>query len=127
MAAVFAVFPALLARQGQPAGSLSGGEQQMLSVARAMIRQPRLVLLDEPIAGVNPTLAESIAAHLHRLCSEGTTFLIIEHNMDLIARLCNPVIVMAQGARLTEGGFAEVAADPRVQDAYMGQRHRAAC
>ena len=84
---------------------------------------PRLILLDEPIAGVNPTLANEIAAHLESLArEEGLTFLVIEHNMDMIARLCRPVIVMTEGRRLTEGTFAEVASDPRVQAAYMGER-----
>jgi ABC-type branched-subunit amino acid transport system ATPase component len=105
-----------------PAEALSGGQKKLLELGRALMAQPRLVLLDEPIAGVNPSLAEEIADHLRRLRDEGTTFLVIEHHMDLIARLCDPVIVMAEGARLTEGGFAEVAADPAVQEAYMGKR-----
>ncbi len=109
------------------ASALSGGQKKLLEIGRALMARPRLVLLDEPIAGVNPALAEDIAAHLRTLRDEGTTFLVIEHHMDLIARLCDPVVVMAAGARLTEGSFAAVAADPAVQDAYMGQRHRAAC
>ena len=84
--------------------------------------RPRLILLDEPIAGVNPSLAETIAHHLRDLRDEGMTFLIIEHHMDLIARLCDPVIVMAEGRHLTCGAFADIAADPRVQQAYMGVR-----
>ena len=83
---------------------------------------PKLILLDEPIAGVNPTLANQIAEHLKDLCAEGITFLVIEHHMDMIARLCDPVIVMAEGRHLAQGSFAEVAADERVQDAYMGRR-----
>src|SRR5205823_4373905 len=74
------------------------------------------------IAGVNPTLASEIAEHLHALRAEGMTFLIIEHHLDLIARLCRPVIVMAEGRHLAEGAFAEIAGDPRVQEAYMGRR-----
>ncbi len=83
---------------------------------------PRLILLDEPIAGVNPTLANEIAGHLQALRADGITFLIIEHHLDMIARLCDPVIVMAEGRHLAEGGFAALAADPRVQEAYMGRR-----
>ena len=105
-----------------PASELSGGQKRLLEIGRALMARPKLVLLDEPVAGVNPTLAETIAGHLRELRDEGVTFLVIEHHMDLIARLCDPVIVMAEGARLTEGSFVEVAADPRVQEAYMGAR-----
>ena len=107
-----------------PAATLSGGQKKLLEIGRALMTDPRLILLDEPIAGVNPTLANEIAAHLEALAAEGgLTFLVIEHNMDLIARLCRPVIVMTEGRRLAQGTFAEVAADPRVQAAYMGERH----
>ena len=106
----------------QSAASLSGGQKKLLEIGRALMAQPRLGLLDAPIAGVNPTLAEEIAGHLRALRDEGTTFLVIEHHMDLIARLCDPVICMAEGRRLAEGSFAQVAEDPRVQEAYMGRR-----
>jgi branched-chain amino acid transport system ATP-binding protein/neutral amino acid transport system ATP-binding protein len=112
----------LLAVANNPAGALSGGQKKLLEIGRALMADPRMILLDEPIAGVNPTLAGEIAEHLRTLCDEGITFLVIEHHMDMIARLCDPVIVMAEGARLTEGSFAEVAADPAVQEAYMGSR-----
>jgi branched-chain amino acid transport system ATP-binding protein/neutral amino acid transport system ATP-binding protein len=105
-----------------PASDLSGGQKKLLELGRALMTDPRLVLLDEPIAGVNPTLAGEIAEHLQALRAEGLTFLIIEHHLDLIARLCRPVIVMAEGRHLAEGAFAEIAADPRVQEAYMGRR-----
>jgi ABC-type branched-subunit amino acid transport system ATPase component len=106
-----------------PASALSGGQKKLLEIGRALMTDPRLVLLDEPIAGVNPTLANEIAAHLESLAGEeGLTFLVIEHNMDMIARLCRPVVVMTEGRRLAQGTFAEVAADPRVQAAYMGER-----
>jgi len=106
-----------------PAATLSGGQKKLLEIGRALMTDPRLILLDEPIAGVNPTLANEIAAHLEALAAEGgLTFLVIEHNMDLIARLCRPVIVMTEGRRLAQGTFAEVAAEPRVQAAYMGER-----
>ena len=113
----------LLRVANDPAATLSGGQKKLLEIGRALMTDPRLVLLDEPIAGVNPTLANEIAAHLEALAAEGgLTFLVIEHNMDLIARLCRPVIVMTEGRRLAQGTFAEVAADPRVQAAYMGER-----
>jgi ABC-type branched-subunit amino acid transport system ATPase component len=85
---------------------------------------PKLIMLDEPIAGVNPTLAGEIGEHLLALRDEGLTFLIIEHHLDVIARLCAPVLVMAEGRAIARGSFAEVAADPRVQEAYMGRRWR---
>ncbi len=107
---------------GQPAEALSGGQKKLLEIGRALMARPKMILLDEPIAGVNPSLAEEIADHLRRLRDEGITFLIIEHHMDLIARLCDPVIVMAEGATLTEGSFSQVANDPVVQEAYLGRR-----
>jgi branched-chain amino acid transport system ATP-binding protein/neutral amino acid transport system ATP-binding protein len=106
----------------QPAASLSGGQKKLLEIGRALMTAPKMILLDEPIAGVNPTLAEEIADQIRQLRDDGITFLVIEHHMDLIARLCDPVIVMAEGRRLTEGGFSEIAADPVVQEAYMGRR-----
>ena len=112
----------LLRVANDPAGALSGGQKKLLEIGRALMARPRLVLLDEPIAGVNPTLAEEIAEHLRALRHDGITFLVIEHHMDLIARLCDPVIVMAEGRTLTSGAFAEVAANRDVQDAYMGSR-----
>ena len=105
-----------------PASALSGGQKKLLELGRALMTDPRLILLDEPIAGVNPTLAREIGSHLESLRDEGYTFLIIEHHLDVIARLCDPVIVMAGGRHLAEGTFAEVAADERVQEAYMGTR-----
>ena len=105
-----------------PAAALSGGQKKLLEIGRALMTAPRLVLLDEPIAGVNPTLGREIGEHLRRLRGDGITFLIIEHHLDVIARLCDPVIVMAEGRHLAQGSFAELAADPRVQEAYMGRR-----
>jgi branched-chain amino acid transport system ATP-binding protein/neutral amino acid transport system ATP-binding protein len=105
-----------------PAAALSGGQKKLLELGRALMTDPKLVLLDEPIAGVNPALAGEIGAHLATLRGEGFTFLIIEHHLDVIARLCDPVIVMAEGRHLAQGTFAQVAADERVQEAYMGVR-----
>jgi ABC-type branched-subunit amino acid transport system ATPase component len=81
-----------------------------------------MILLDEPIAGVNPSLARDIGEILRAIVADGVTLLLIEHQMDMIARLCDHVIVMAEGRRMTEGSFTEVAADRAVQDAYMGRR-----
>jgi ABC-type branched-subunit amino acid transport system ATPase component len=112
----------LLRLGNAPAATLSGGQKKLLEIGRALMAKPRMILLDEPVAGVNPSLAEEIAHHLRSLRDEGMTFLVIEHHMDIVAQLCDPVVVMAEGRVLTEGSFAEVAADPAVQEAYMGRR-----
>ena len=105
-----------------PVVALSGGQKKLVEIGRALMTEPRLVLLDEPMAGVNPTLAEEIAGHLQTLHGEGITICLIEHDMGLIRRLCDPVIVLAEGRRLTQGRFDEVVADQRVQEAYLGRR-----
>jgi len=105
----------------QPARVLSGGQRKLLELARVMVAEPQLVLLDEPGAGVNPALLDQIVEMIARLNRErGTTFLVIEHNMDLVASLCNPVLVMAEGRLLTQGAPDVVLADPRVVEAYLG-------
>jgi branched-chain amino acid transport system ATP-binding protein/neutral amino acid transport system ATP-binding protein len=105
-----------------PAADLSGGQKKLLELGRALMTDPKLILLDEPIAGVNPVLGGEIALHLRELQHDGLTFLIIEHHLDVIARLCDPVIVMAEGRHLAQGSFTEVAANPEVQEAYLGRR-----
>jgi branched-chain amino acid transport system ATP-binding protein/neutral amino acid transport system ATP-binding protein len=112
----------LLRLGNAPAASLSGGQKKLLEIGRALMARPRMILLDEPVAGVNPTLVGEIAQHLSTLRDEGMTFLVIEHHLDMVAQLCDPVVVMAEGRVLTEGSFAEVAANPMVQEAYMGRR-----
>ena len=103
------------------AGNLSGGQKKLVELGRTMMTDARLVLLDEPGAGVNPTLMRKIMEMIQRLNTErGYTFCIIEHDMDLIAELCDPVIVLAEGRVLTRGTMAEVRADERVIDAYFG-------
>ena len=82
--------------------------------------RPRLLLLDEPAAGVNPLLIQTIERHIRRLHSEGLTFLVVEHDMPLVMRLCDPVIVLDRGAKIAEGSAAEMQRDPRVLDAYLG-------
>ncbi|MGF1500832.1 MAG: ABC transporter ATP-binding protein [Paracoccaceae bacterium] len=105
---------------GDRAETLSGGQKKLLELGRAMMAAPKLVLLDEPGAGVNPTLLAELASMIETLADRGYRFCIIEHNMDMIARLCDPVVVMAEGAVLTEGSIAAVRADPRVVEAYLG-------
>ena len=103
-----------------PAAILSGGQRKLLELARVMMAEPRLVLLDEPAAGVNPTLLETIIDRIRTLHARGLTFLIVEHNLDLIARLCSEVHVMAAGRVLVSGTPEQVTADPRVVEAYLG-------
>ena len=103
-----------------PAAALSGGQKKLLEIGRALMTEPKLILLDEPLAGVNPTLSREIGERLREIVADGITLVLIEHQMDMIARLCDHVIVMAEGRRLTEGSFEQVAADDAVQDAYMG-------
>jgi branched-chain amino acid transport system ATP-binding protein len=102
------------------AGTLSGGQQKLLELARALVAEPRLILLDEPAAGVNPALLETLVGKLVELHGRGMTFLIIEHNLDLVMSICDPIVVMARGRVIYEGPAAGVRADPEVLDAYLG-------
>jgi branched-chain amino acid transport system ATP-binding protein len=113
-------FVGLGALLGAPARVLSGGQRKLLELARALMTAPRLLLLDEPAAGVNPILLEEIAARIVALNRTGTTVLMVEHNLDLVMRLCRPVLVMAAGRLLLEGDPETVRTDPRVQAAYLG-------
>jgi ABC-type branched-subunit amino acid transport system ATPase component len=101
---------------------LSGGQKKLLELGRALMAEPKLIMLDEPAAGINPTLARKLGEHILALKNRGMTFLIIEHNMGLVAALCDHVVVLVQGKRFTEGRFADLRADVRVQEAYMGHR-----
>jgi branched-chain amino acid transport system ATP-binding protein len=102
------------------AQTLSGGQKKLLELARVLMSDPRIILLDEPGAGVNPTLMRSLVEAIRALRAAGRTFLLIEHDMDLVTELCDPVIVMAHGRRLVEGPFAEIRHDARVLAAYLG-------
>jgi branched-chain amino acid transport system ATP-binding protein len=105
----------------QPSTELSGGQLKLVELARAMMTDPDVLLLDEPVAGVNPVLEEELAAHVHRLNEEaGITFLVIEHDMEFIMELADPIIVLDQGKVLVEGSPADVRTDDRVVDAYLG-------
>ncbi|WP_071516315.1 ABC transporter ATP-binding protein [Geitlerinema sp. PCC 9228] len=103
------------------AGSLSGGQRKLLELARALMADPKLILLDEPAAGVNPTLVNQICQHIHRWNREGMTFLIIEHNMDVVMSLCDRVWVLAEGSNLAVGTPEEIQKNPEVLQAYLGQ------
>lgn len=102
------------------AGNLSGGQKKLLELARTMMSDATLILLDEPGAGVNPTLMQELVGHIQRLRDMGRTFLLIEHDMDLVMEICNPVIVMSHGRTLMEGTPMQVRSDPRVIEAYLG-------
>jgi ABC-type branched-subunit amino acid transport system ATPase component len=102
------------------AATLSYGQKKLLEFAAVLMGAPQLVLLDEPTAGVNPVLVEAMERHLRELHAGGLTFLVVEHNMNLVMRLCDPVIVLDHGMKLAEGSPAEVKRDPRVLDAYLG-------
>jgi branched-chain amino acid transport system ATP-binding protein len=103
------------------AGNLSTGQKKLLELARTLMSDPSLVLLDEPVAGVNPTLVNDLMDNIKRSNVEfGITFLIIEHNMNFIMNLCNPILVLSNGAKISEGTSAEIRSDQTVIDAYLG-------
>jgi branched-chain amino acid transport system ATP-binding protein len=103
------------------AGNLSGGQKKLLELGRTLMAECRTVLLDEPGAGVNRTLLATLVADIARMNKElGITFCVIEHDMDVIARLCDPVVVMAEGRVLAEGSFEEIRRNRQVLDAYLG-------
>jgi len=107
----------------QRAGELSGGQKKLLELGRTMMTDAKLVLLDEPAAGVNRTLLRDVEDKIQRLNRErGYTFILIEHDMEMIEKLCHPVICMAEGHVLIEGDFQTVRSDPRVLEAYLGER-----
>ena len=113
----------LIKKREDFAGSLSGGQRKLLEMARALMADPELVMLDEPMAGVNPALKQSLLGHVKSLRDEGRTVLFVEHDMDMVRDISDWVIVMAQGKIVAEGPPDSVMADPRVIDAYLGAHH----
>jgi branched-chain amino acid transport system ATP-binding protein len=114
-------FPRLAERRQQLAGTLSGGEQQMLAIGRALMGRPRLLLLDEPSMGLSPIMVERIFATLREVCALGVTLLLVEQNARLAMELCERTVVLEHGQITLEGASAELVRDPRIQAAYLGQ------
>jgi ABC-type branched-subunit amino acid transport system ATPase component len=110
---------AMSAKEEEYAGNLSGGQKRLLELMRGLMANPTLLLLDEPMAGVNPSLARRIEQHLADLVDEGLTMLMIEHELAVVERLCDPVVVMAQGRVISEGTMADIRSDQEVLDAYL--------
>jgi branched-chain amino acid transport system ATP-binding protein len=108
------------------AGSLSGGQRKLLEMARALMVDPELVMLDEPMAGVNPALKQSLLGHVKSLRADGMTVLFVEHDMDMVRDISDWVVVMAQGRIIAEGPPESIMGDQRVIDAYLGAHHDAA-
>jgi branched-chain amino acid transport system ATP-binding protein len=111
------------AKADDMAGSLSGGQRKLLEMARALMMDPKVVMLDEPMAGVNPALTQTLLEHVCNLRDEGMTVVFVEHDMDMVRHIADWTVVMASGSVLAEGPPAHVMADERVIDAYLGAGH----
>ena len=113
----------LLANKDDYAGSLSGGQRKLLEMARALMSRPKMIMLDEPMAGVNPALTQSLLGHIESLRDEGMTVLFIEHDMHMVRHISDWVVVMAEGKIIAEGSADQVMSDQVVIDAYLGAHH----
>ena len=113
-------FVGLAGKWQDPAGSLSYGQRRLLELAFVLVTDPQVILLDEPTAGVNARIIEQLARQIRELNRRGKTFLIVEHNMEFVMELCDPVTVLHRGSTIASGGPDEVRSDPRVLDAYLG-------
>ncbi|WP_067439309.1 ABC transporter ATP-binding protein [Nocardioides jensenii] len=113
----------LLDKQDDYAGSLSGGQRKLLEMARALMSDPKMIMLDEPMAGVNPALTQSLLGHIQALRDDGMTVLFVEHDMHMVRHISDWVVVMAEGKLIAEGKAGEVMANPVVIDAYLGAHH----
>ncbi|HET6773490.1 MAG TPA: ABC transporter ATP-binding protein [Acidimicrobiales bacterium] len=105
------------------AGELSGGQRKLLEMARALMAKPHLLMLDEPMAGVNPALAQTIIGHVQQLREDGLTVVFVEHDMDVVRTISDWVVVMSEGEIIAEGRHSAIVANPRVIDAYLGAHH----
>lgn len=113
----------LLEKKDDYAGSLSGGQRKLLEMARALMSDPKMIMLDEPMAGVNPALTQSLLGHIQSLRDEGMTVLFVEHDMHVVRHISDWVCVMAEGRLVAEGASDSVMANPAVIDAYLGAHH----
>ena len=113
----------LLEKKDDYAGSLSGGQRKLLEMARALMSDPKMIMLDEPMAGVNPALTQSLLGHIQSLRDEGTTVLFVEHDMHVVRHISDWVAVMAEGRLVAEGPPDTVMSDTAVIDAYLGAHH----
>jgi branched-chain amino acid transport system ATP-binding protein len=111
----------IAAVQGNLASNLSYGQQKLLDFGMALMSEPRLILLDEPLAGVNPTMINTLVERILELNAQGYTFVVIEHNMEVVMSLCRRIVVLSQGEQIAAGTPAEVAENPLVLDAYFGR------
>jgi branched-chain amino acid transport system ATP-binding protein len=111
----------IVALKDHLASNLSYGQQKLLDFGMALMSGPEVILLDEPLAGVNPTMIKRLVGHIQALNAQGNTFVVIEHNMEVVMSLCRRIVVLSQGERIAEGSPAEVADNPLVLDAYFGR------
>ena len=109
--------------RGEFAGTLSGGQRKLLELARALMAQPTMIMLDEPTAGVNPALTQSLLRHIQQLRDEGMTILFVEHDMDVVMGISDWVVCMAEGRVIAEGPPASIGSNRAVVDAYLGAHH----
>jgi branched-chain amino acid transport system permease protein len=109
---------------GQPAGALSYGQQKLVELAQVLMLEPRLVLLDEPAGGINPSLVGRMVEIVRDLNRQGVTFLVVEHNIPMVLELCDPVVVFSRGRAIAEGPPQTIREDPVVLDAYLGDEWR---
>ena len=121
MAKVFEMFPRLKERENQKAGTLSGGEQQMLAMGRALMSRPRLLLLDEPSLGLAPLVVHTIFEAIDSIRSEGTTILLVEQNAHAALHHSDRAYVLETGEITMEGNSKDLANDPRIKEAYLGE------
>lgn len=110
---------AMTPKENEVAGNLSGGQKRLLEIMRGLMAKPKMLLLDEPFAGVNPTLAREIEQYLLDLRDEGLSMVMVEHELSVVERLCDPVVVMAQGKVIAEGSMRDIGARQEVLDAYL--------
>lgn len=113
-------FVGLTSLKDMAAGNLSYGQKKLLEFAFVLIAEPQVILLDEPAGGINPTMINELRERIRTLNRRGVTFLVVEHNMEFVMGLCDPVMVMHRGARIAQGTPAEVRANPAVLEAYLG-------